>query len=42
VYPLETPGGWHLVGSTATVMFDLNRNPAALLRVGDRVRFVAQ
>jgi KipI family sensor histidine kinase inhibitor len=42
VYPFETPGGWHLVGSTDTVMFDLNRNPAALLRVGDRVRFIAQ
>jgi KipI family sensor histidine kinase inhibitor len=42
VYPFETPGGWHLVGSTETVMFDLNRNPAALLRVGDRVRFIAQ
>jgi KipI family sensor histidine kinase inhibitor len=42
VYPFETPGGWHLVGSTDVVMFDLNRNPAALLRVGDRVRFIAQ
>jgi KipI family sensor histidine kinase inhibitor len=42
VYPFETPGGWHLIGSTETVMFDMNRNPAALLRVGDSVRFVEQ
>lgn len=42
VYPFETPGGWHLIGSTETVMFDLRRAPAALLQVGDRVRFTAQ
>ena len=42
IYPFETPGGWHLIGSTTAVMFDLSRTPAALLRVGDRVRFAAQ
>ena len=39
VYPLATPGGWHLIGSTTTMMFDPAREPAALLKVGDRVRF---
>jgi KipI family sensor histidine kinase inhibitor len=39
VYPLTTPGGWHLIGSTTTRMFDPAREPAALLRAGDRVRF---
>ncbi len=39
VYPLETPGGWHLIGRTDLVMFDRERNPPALLRPGDRVRF---
>ncbi len=39
VYPLSTPGGWHLIGSTALRMFDPARTPAALLRAGDRVRF---
>ena len=39
VYPLDTPGGWHLIGSTTTVMFDLTRDPPALLAPGDRVRF---
>ena len=39
VYPHETPGGWHLIGSTAMSMFDARRNPPATLRAGDRVRF---
>lgn len=39
VYPLDTPGGWHLIGRTETVMFDPARDPAALLRAGDTVRF---
>jgi inhibitor of KinA len=39
VYPLATPGGWHLLGSTPLEMFDPARDPAALLKAGDRVRF---
>jgi inhibitor of KinA len=39
VYPLETPGGWHLIGRTAFPLFDPARDPAATLRVGDTVRF---
>ncbi|HYU53689.1 MAG TPA: 5-oxoprolinase subunit PxpB [Gemmatimonadaceae bacterium] len=39
VYPLDTPGGWHIIGSTATVMFDPTRDPPALLSPGDRVSF---
>jgi len=38
-YPLDTPGGWHIIGSTSTVMFDPNRNPPALLAPGDTVQF---
>ncbi|MEP7003238.1 MAG: 5-oxoprolinase subunit PxpB [Chloroflexota bacterium] len=40
VYPFESPGGWHLIGRTALVMFDPRRDPAALIGAGDRVRFV--
>ena len=39
VYPLDTPGGWHIIGSTDTVLFDPTRDPPALLAPGDRVRF---
>jgi KipI family sensor histidine kinase inhibitor len=40
VYPLATPGGWHLIGTTSTVLFDEHAEPPALLAPGDRVRFV--
>jgi KipI family sensor histidine kinase inhibitor len=40
VYPRESPGGWQLVGRTCLGVFDLSREPAALLRPGVRVRFV--
>lgn len=41
IYSLATPGGWNLIGSTPLSLFDATRDPAALLRIGDRVRFVA-
>ncbi|MFA9444985.1 allophanate hydrolase subunit 1 [Egicoccus sp. AB-alg6-2] len=41
VYPRPSPGGWQLIGSTARPMWDLQRDPPALLRPGVRVRFVA-
>jgi KipI family sensor histidine kinase inhibitor len=40
IYPREGPGGWRLIGRTPLKMFDVEREPAALLRAGDRVRFV--
>ena len=41
VYPIVTPGGWHLLGTTTVAMFDRERDPPALLRPADRVRFEA-
>jgi KipI family sensor histidine kinase inhibitor len=41
VYPSASPGGWRLIGSTDLRMFDPQRDPPALMRAGDRVRFVA-
>ena len=41
VYPVESPGGWQLIGRTATVMFDADRDQPSLLAAGDLVRFVA-
>jgi KipI family sensor histidine kinase inhibitor len=40
VYPIETPGGWQIIGRTSSVMFDAAREPASLLAPGDTVRFV--
>jgi KipI family sensor histidine kinase inhibitor len=40
VYPVDSPGGWQLIGHTETVMFDANRDRPSLLAAGDLVRFV--
>ncbi|MGF6824205.1 KipI family sensor histidine kinase inhibitor [Microbacterium sp. ZKA21] len=39
VYPRETPGGWQLIGRTDAVMWDIDRDPPALLSPGTRVLF---
>ncbi|MCB5165238.1 allophanate hydrolase subunit 1 [Streptomyces bambusae] len=39
VYPRSSPGGWRLIGSTDAVLWDPEREPAALLAPGARVRF---
>jgi KipI family sensor histidine kinase inhibitor len=41
VYPVDSPGGWQLIGHTTTVMFDPGRDKPSLLAAGDLVRFVA-
>ena len=40
VYPLSTPGGWHLLGTTLEQVYDPHRAEPFLLRPGDSVRFV--
>lgn len=39
VYPNDSPGGWHLVGTTSLRVWDANQNPPALLQPGTAVRF---
>jgi inhibitor of KinA len=39
VYPLESPGGWNVLGRTPLQLFRVNENPPTLLRPGDRVQF---
>jgi inhibitor of KinA len=39
IYPLRSPGGWNLIGRTPLRLFDPQKNPPALLRAGERVRF---
>ena len=40
VYPLESPGGWQIVGRTPIRMFYPHRRPPVRMQAGDRVRFV--
>lgn len=39
VYPSASPGGWHLLGTTTAVVWDLDRSPPSLLEPGRVVRF---
>jgi KipI family sensor histidine kinase inhibitor len=39
IYPVEVPGGWHVIGKTPLKMFDKKRSPACLLSPGDTVTF---
>ena len=41
IYPMETPGGWHLLGRTPIRPFDPGRAQPVLFTPGDRVRFHA-
>lgn len=41
IYPRSSPGGWCLIGRTDAALWDLNRQPPALLRPGVAVRFAA-
>jgi len=40
IYPIDSPGGWRLIGRTDTQLFNLDRDPPFLFAPNDRVRFV--
>jgi KipI family sensor histidine kinase inhibitor len=40
IYPFTSPGGWHLLGRTDVRLFDPSLPHPALLKPGDKVRFV--
>lgn len=40
-YPRDSPGGWQLIGRTDVALWDLDRDPPALLQPGIQVRFTA-
>ena len=39
IYPADTPGGWHIIGSTDETLFDVSRTQPSLFAVGDIVAF---
>ncbi|MDF1519723.1 MAG: 5-oxoprolinase subunit PxpB [Brevefilum sp.] len=41
IYPLESPGGWQLIGRTDMTLFDPDQSPFFLLAPGDEVQFHA-
>lgn len=41
VYPIDSPGGWQLIGTSAAPMWDLSQTPPNLLQPGDSIRYRA-
>ncbi|MEK3889251.1 5-oxoprolinase subunit PxpB [Bacillus sp. FSL K6-3431] len=41
IYPLESPGGWQIIGRTPLQLFDVYADPPTLILPGDQVRFVS-
>lgn len=39
IYPYQSPGGWHLIGTTPIRLFDVARPQPALVMPGDGVQF---
>lgn len=39
IYPIESPGGWQIIGRTPLRLFDLEREPPFLVPAGARLRF---
>ncbi|KZM56140.1 MULTISPECIES: 5-oxoprolinase subunit PxpB [Bacillales] len=40
IYPLETPGGWQIIGRTPVKLYDPQKQDPILLKAGDYIRFV--
>lgn len=39
IYPVDSPGGWQLIGRTPLALYDASRAQPVLLRAGDYLRF---
>ncbi len=41
IYPMESPGGWHIIGSTPVDLFDISKKEPSKIKIGDRLKFEA-
>jgi len=41
VYPIPSPGGWHIIGQTPVKLYDPDQKQPVLLQSGDLIRFYA-
>jgi len=39
-YPIDTPGGWNLLGTTDALLWDARRDPPNLIEAGDEIMIV--
>lgn len=41
IYPMDSPGGWQLIGQTPLKIFDKEKNAPCLLKAGDTIQFIS-
>lgn len=41
IYPIESPGGWHIIGRTPISLFDLSKKDPMPIKQGDYIHFYA-
>ena len=39
IYPIESPGGWNIIGKTPLKLFDVQQKPPTLLQPGNAIKF---
>jgi inhibitor of KinA len=40
VYPMESPGGWHVIGNTPISFFNVENTPSCFAKPGDKIKFL--
>jgi KipI family sensor histidine kinase inhibitor len=40
IYPIDSPGGWQIIGRTPLALYDPQREEPILLQAGESIRFV--
>lgn len=40
IYPIDSPGGWQIIGKTPVKIFDIDRKPEVIFEYGDYIKFV--
>lgn len=40
IYPVDSPGGWQIIGKTPLKLYDPQREPPVLFKAGDKIKFV--
>jgi inhibitor of KinA len=41
IYPIDSPGGWNIIGKTPLHLFDAAQDPPSMINAGDYVKFEA-
>jgi len=40
IYPINSPGGWNIIGKTPVIFFDVNNKNPCFAKSGDKIQFV--